>query len=48
VPFVKPVTVAVVMLPLTVTVRFPDDEVTVYDVMLAPPFDAGAVQLTVA
>jgi hypothetical protein len=45
---VKPLTVAVVELPLTVAVRLPGDEVAVYEVMLAPPLDAGAVQLTVA
>ncbi len=45
----RPVTVAVVVLPLAVvTLTPPGDEVTVYEVMGAPPLETGAVQLTVA
>ena len=44
----RPVTVAVVVVPLTVAVSPPGEDVTVYPVMEAPPLDEGAVQLTVA
>jgi hypothetical protein len=43
------VTVAVVVVPFgVVALKPPGDEVTLYDVMVAPPLEAGAVQLTVA
>lgn len=48
VPFVKPLTVAEVVLPLTVADTLPGDEVTVYDVIDAPPLEVGADQLTEA
>lgn len=49
VPFVSPLTVAEVVVPLAVVaVKPPGAEVTVYDVMEAPPFEAGGVQVTVA
>ena len=40
-PFVSPVTTS--GLPAPVAVFPPGDEVTVYEVIAAPPFDAGAV-----
>jgi hypothetical protein len=46
VPFVSPVTVIGLAVP--VPVLPPVLEVTVYDVIALPPFDAGAVKLTVA
>jgi hypothetical protein len=46
VPFVKPLTVAVVLPPETVAVKPPGEDVALYDVIAAPPLDAGAVQLT--
>jgi hypothetical protein len=46
VPFVKPVTV--IGLDAPVAMMLPGLEVTVYDVMGLPPFEAGAVKLTVA
>ena len=46
VPLVRPVTVAVRTFP-TVT-ALPDDGVTVYPVIAEPPFDAGALQETIA
>jgi hypothetical protein len=48
VPFVSPVTVALVAVPLTLADCPPGDAVTVYPVMGTPPFVEGAVQLTVA
>src|SRR3954464_13067919 len=47
VPWVRPATVALVA-PMTLAVRPPGEEVTVYPVMALPPLDAGAVQLTLA
>jgi hypothetical protein len=46
VPFVKPVTV--IGLDAPVAVMLPGLEVTVYDVIALPPFEAGGVKLTVA
>jgi hypothetical protein len=46
VPFVKPVTV--IGLDAPVAVMLPGLEVTVYEVIALPPFEAGAVKLTVA
>jgi hypothetical protein len=49
VPFVRPVTVAVVVVPLGVlAVAPPGDDVTVYDVIALPPLLAGAVHETLA
>jgi hypothetical protein len=49
VPFERPVTVAVVVVPLAVVaVKPPGDELTLYDVIALPPLFEGAVQLTVA
>src|SRR5215831_16053642 len=48
VPLVRPVTVAVVVLPLVLAVSPPGADVTVYPVIALPPLEAGAVQLTVA
>ena len=45
-PFVSPVTVIGLAVP--VPVLPPVLEVTVYNVIALPPFDAGAVKLTVA
>jgi len=46
IPFVRPVTVRGLVVPVTV---FPSgDEVTVYPVIADPPFDAGAVKLNIA
>jgi len=45
VPFVRPLTVQVVV--VVVHVRAPGEEVTVYFVIVAPPFEAGALQLTI-
>ena len=44
-PFVRPSTVQV-RSPVVVQVLAPGDEVTVYPVMGAPPFEPGAVQDT--
>jgi hypothetical protein len=48
VPFASPVTVAVVAVPVADAVCPPGAAVTVYPVIALPPFDTGAVQLTVA
>src|SRR5262245_1269934 len=48
VPFVRPVTVALVAVPAAVAVRPPGDAVTVKPVIALPPFESGAVQVTVA
>ena len=48
VPLVSPVTIAVSVLPPTVAVLPPGDDVTVYPVMALPPLFVGAVQVTVA
>ena len=52
VPLVRPVTVAEVTLPATFTVPtsapVPSSALTVYEVIGAPPSDAGGVQVTVA
>ncbi len=45
-PFVRPVTV--IGLEAPVAVMPPGLEVTVYEVIALPPFDEGAVKLTVA
>ena len=48
-PFVKPVTRQVLVLPFAVVqVTAPGELVTVYEVMAAPPLLAGAVHDTVA
>ena len=46
-PFVSPVTVIGLPVPVAVLAGVPLD-VTVYNVIVAPPFDAGGVKLTVA
>jgi hypothetical protein len=46
VPFVNPVTVS--GLPDPDAACPPGDAVTVYDVIAAPPFDAGSLKVTVA
>jgi hypothetical protein len=38
--------VAIVVVPLTVAVKPPGEEVTVYELIAAPPLEAGADQLT--
>jgi hypothetical protein len=48
VPFVKPVTVAEVTVPVAMPVRPPGEEVTVYELMVEPPLEPGAFQLTAA
>ena len=48
VPFVKPVTVPVLIFPETSVVNPPGEEVIVYLVIVEPPFDTGAVHVTVA
>src|SRR5258708_27611169 len=48
VPLVRPLTVALVAVPLALAVIPPGDEVTVYPVIGDPPLDAGATQVTVA
>jgi hypothetical protein len=45
-PFVKPVTVNGLAAPVAVSP--PGDAVTVYEVIADPPFDAGALNVTVA
>jgi hypothetical protein len=45
-PFIKPVTTS--GLPGPVAESSPGDEVTVYDAIAAPPFDAGGLKLTLA
>ena len=45
-PFVRPVTV--IGLDVPVAVIFSGEDVTVYDMMGLPPFEAGAEKLTVA
>jgi hypothetical protein len=45
---VSPVTVADVALAPALTLKAPDDEVTVYEVIAEPPLEAGAVHVTVA
>jgi hypothetical protein len=45
-PLVSPVTT--IGLPLLLAVRLPGDEVTVYDVIAAPPFDTGGVKVITA
>ncbi len=45
-PLVNPDTVAVVVLPLTEAVWPPGEDVTVKEVIAAPPRDAGGLQLT--
>jgi len=45
VPFVRPVTVIGLALPEAL---WPEFEVTTYELIAAPPFDAGAVKDTVA
>ena len=46
VPFVNPVTV--IGLPVPLAVSPPGDDVTVYEVIVVPPLEAGASKLTVA
>lgn len=48
VPLVRPMTMAVVVAVAVVVEIFPGLEVIVYDVIAEPPFDAGAVYVTVA
>ena len=48
VPFVRPVTVAVRVVPPTVTVAPPGLAVTRYSVVSIPPVEDGAAQLTIA
>src|SRR5882724_7620393 len=48
VPLLRPLSATLSVLPPTVVVTPPGDAVTAYDVMALPPFDAGAVHVTVA
>jgi hypothetical protein len=47
VPLARPVT-TIVVAPVVLAMMLPGEEVTVYAVIAEPPFDDGAVQLTVA
>ena len=47
-PFVRPVTVAVVAAPAELAVKEPGLDVTVYPVMADPPLLVGAVHVIVA
>jgi hypothetical protein len=47
-PFVRLETTQLVVGAVAVHVRLPGEEVTVYEEILAPPLETGAVQLTVA
>src|SRR5260370_27728035 len=48
VPLVRPLTVALVAVPLALAVIPPGDEVTVYPGIGGPPLDAGATPVTLA